>query len=80
MKAKEWLEVIKQAKDYNHSMTPLIEKYGEMLIDEYKLANKNFVQPAVISSVPKCKCDNPVMDSDDCSICGNCGDEYEEHY
>lgn len=39
MTAKEWLEVIKLAKDYNPDMTPLIEKYGEMLLDEYKAAN-----------------------------------------
>ncbi|MDQ5928774.1 MAG: hypothetical protein QG594_552, partial [Bacteroidota bacterium] len=37
-------------------------------------------QPDVISSVPKCKCDTPVVDSDDSSICGNCGDSNEEHY
>ena len=80
MTAKEWLDVMKQAADYNPAMTPLIEKYGEMLLDEYKVANKNFVQPDVISSVPKCKCDTPVVDSDDSSICGNCGDSNEEHY
>ena len=34
MTAKEWLEVMKQAVDYNHAMTPLIEKYGEMLLAE----------------------------------------------
>lgn len=34
MTAKEWLDTIKQAKDYNPQMTVLIEKYGEMLLDE----------------------------------------------
>lgn len=36
MKAKEWLEIIKQADDYNPEMTSLIEKYGEILLAEQK--------------------------------------------
>jgi hypothetical protein len=80
MTAKEWLGIMKQAKDFPKGMEDLIVKYGEMILDEYKVANKNFVQPDVISSVPKCKCDNPVIDSEDSSICGNCGDDNEEHY
>lgn len=43
MTAKEWLDVMKQAADYNPAMTNLIEKYGEMLLEEHKVANKNFV-------------------------------------
>ena len=35
MTAKEWLNTIQQAADYNHAMTPLIVKYGEMLVEEY---------------------------------------------
>lgn len=31
MSADSWLNVIKQASDYNESMTPLIKKYGELL-------------------------------------------------
>jgi chromatin remodeling complex protein RSC6 len=46
MKASEWLNVIKQSADYNPAMTPLIEKYGEMLVDEYKAEN------------PPCECDD----------------------
>ena len=34
MTAKEWLEVIKQAEDYNPKITSLIEKYGELLLSE----------------------------------------------
>ena len=34
MTAKEWLQVMEQAADYNPAMTPLIKKYGEMLVDE----------------------------------------------
>lgn len=36
MTAKEWLEVITKAEDYNPSMTPLILKYGELLLLEAK--------------------------------------------
>lgn len=42
MTAKEWLDTMKQAADYNPAMTKLIVKYGEMLLEEQKLANKNF--------------------------------------
>ena len=34
MTAKEWLEVMQQAADFNPAYTPLIEKYGEMLVKE----------------------------------------------
>jgi hypothetical protein len=34
MKAKEWLETMQQAEDYNPHLTPLIIKYGEMLLSE----------------------------------------------
>lgn len=34
MKAKEWLEVITQAENYNPKLTPLIEKYGQLLLEE----------------------------------------------
>lgn len=34
MTAKEWFGVMKQAADYNPEMTSLIEKYGEMLVNE----------------------------------------------
>ncbi|MFA9221831.1 MAG: hypothetical protein ACEQSL_11640, partial [Sediminibacterium sp.] len=50
MTAKEWLETMKQAQDYNHAMTPLIVKYGEMLLEEQKVANKNFI----LSDVSRC--------------------------
>jgi len=46
MKASEWLEIIKSSADYNPAMTSLIEKYGEMLVDEYKSEN------------PLCDCDD----------------------
>lgn len=39
MKAKEWLNVIKQSNNYNPSMTKLIEMYGELLLEEYILNN-----------------------------------------
>ena len=52
MTAKEWLDVMKQAADYNPAMTNLIEKYGEMLLEERKVANKNFVLADVIGSLP----------------------------
>jgi len=49
MSAESWLNVIKQASDYNESMTPLIKKYGELLttslqkqIEELKEVNKKF--------------------------------------
>ena len=32
--AKGWLRIMQQASNYNHAMTPLIIKYGEMLIEE----------------------------------------------
>lgn len=32
--AKGWLGVMQQASNYNHAMTPLIIKYGEMLVEE----------------------------------------------
>ena len=32
--AKEWLGIMQKASNYNHAMTPLIIKYGEMLIEE----------------------------------------------
>ena len=32
--AKGWLGIMQQAANYNHAMTPLIIKYGEMLIRE----------------------------------------------
>lgn len=48
MTAKEWLETMKQAADYNPAMTTLIEKYGEMLLEEHKVANKNFIKSDVI--------------------------------
>ena len=51
MTAKEWLDVMKQAADYNPAMTNLIEKYGEMLLEERKVANKNFVLADVSSSL-----------------------------
>lgn len=35
MKAKEWLNVIKQSDDYNTKMTKLIEEYGDLLLEEY---------------------------------------------
>lgn len=34
MTAKEWLDTMKRASDYNPKMTSLIEKYGEMLAAE----------------------------------------------
>lgn len=36
---------MKQAEDYNPEMTPLIEKYGEMLLEEQKLINISFIPP-----------------------------------
>jgi len=35
MNSKEWLSVMQQAENYNPAMTPLIEKYGELLVSEY---------------------------------------------
>ena len=32
--AKEWLGIMQQASNYNHAMTPLIIKYGEMLVEK----------------------------------------------
>jgi hypothetical protein len=34
MTSKEWLEIIKTAKDYSPQMTALIEKYGELVRKE----------------------------------------------
>jgi len=48
MTAKEWLDTMKQAADYNPAMTKLIEKYGEMLLEEQKVYNKNFIKSDVI--------------------------------
>lgn len=53
MTAKEWLDVIKQAADYNPAMTNLIEKYGEMLVQEYKNANKNIMKDKITLEIPK---------------------------
>ncbi len=49
MTAKEWLDVMKQAADYNPVMTALIEKYGDMLLEEQNLAIKNFRVAGVTS-------------------------------
>ena len=37
MTSKEWLNIIMQAKDTPKGMDKLIEKYGEMVLDEYKI-------------------------------------------
>lgn len=37
MTAKEWLGVMQQAENYNPAMTKLIEKYGQMLLDEHRI-------------------------------------------
>lgn len=34
MTAKEWLELIQQAEDYNPNMTNLIKEYGRILLSE----------------------------------------------
>jgi len=34
MNSKEWLSVIQQADNYNPAMTPLILKYGQLLVSE----------------------------------------------
>ncbi len=39
MTAKEWLQTMEKASDYNPLLTPLIEKYGEMLLQENGLQN-----------------------------------------
>lgn len=52
MTAKEWLDVMKQAADYNPAMTKLIEKYGEMLLEEQNVANKNFIKLDGSGSLP----------------------------
>ena len=36
MTAEEWFDIIKKAKDYNHEFTPLIKKYGELCVKDYK--------------------------------------------
>jgi hypothetical protein len=55
MTAKEWLGVMQQASDYNPKMTNLIEKYGEMLIDEYKSTNKTSKEVPSIEEYSKAK-------------------------
>ena len=40
MNAEEWLKVIQQAEDYPHHLTPLIKKYGEMLLDETPVSDE----------------------------------------
>lgn len=68
MTSKEWLDLIKQAADYNPAMTNLIEKYGEMLVQEYKDANKNII----ISNIMKnCKCYE--QDNTTAMNCKHCG-------
>jgi hypothetical protein len=49
MTAKEWLQIMEQAADYNPAMTPLIEKYGEMLIAERMPTDEEIEQVALNS-------------------------------
>jgi hypothetical protein len=35
MNSKEWLEVMQKAEDYNPHMTPLIEEYGRLVLNDY---------------------------------------------
>jgi len=37
MTAQQWLEVMQQAEDYPHHLTPLIKHYGELLLSENSL-------------------------------------------
>jgi len=45
MTAKEWLQVMERAADYNPQMTPLIKKYGELLIAERMPTEECFLSP-----------------------------------
>ena len=38
MKSNEWLSVMQQAEDYNPQLTPLIIKYGELLLSEHPVS------------------------------------------
>ena len=64
MTAKEWLDVMKQAADYNPAMTNLIEKYGEMLLEERKVANKNFVLADVSGTSSLHHCGNELTEKE----------------
>ena len=40
MLAKEFLQTMQKASDWNPSVTPLVEKYGQMLLEEQIPSNK----------------------------------------